>query len=1251
MYSSIKNLPNPATDRRFGIGNVLPKVPETFERSCAPGTPGGQVPKSRAHITFAAALLLCVLPVALSHAQPGLVDKEVNRSVLIKEFHANPRALALAQTRAFAMRHDMSGDRLNQFMADFAKNYDKQVSIRDTGKLPLSVNDRMFRDLTKWAIQTTIGQYVPKSEGATRILLDAAETHLENYVASDAVAFAGSYLADRRRDSIVNLEKLTDIILDTPGIRDGLIGDVGVDISKSAQEQFALHPDVANIFLARELVTGQQSNGRRLVDIATSIQNLAESDASGRAALRDELVAYLQEGFGMVNGQISADLAMLSDAQQAREAALADRIAAHVRELSDNQNVLLAYVEDQIARQAARVEAERRQAEEEARRAEVRSYFQAGAFLLNVLEPGAGDKFAIVANSSMQIADAIKAFQATESISFGSIVDLASGISNPAMAVFSLISATGPSPEQAILDQLAQLSQQIFELREEMHERFDIVDAKLDRVLLETANGFNLASQKLDVNLQAITASLQVGLDTQSLLLSETAKLGAEIRDSVLVPCIDRASTLPLPDESFIVCASHLFNNATTRVDREQISAGGLTPESLANALQNPDGRGYELMRRELAQRSGVSLPSPAVSNASWMTAANWYHDFLVRDVAQTRRAAIDTRFPSIAERGEHIEAVRTAIYDALRNYPQSLPLSTFPEPGSEYNAAVSLVASGAAMAAELQELIAAEIDGYQLRLSNLELPFGALNSDSIRMPEYRPDSLTLNSAVRGNPVAELLSQLPPYVRAAVNHDLGSFSMSVTFTSKHIESETCGFLNTQREHHYYWDNYRLSIYFDPQPLSGLAATEVVRLSFRSTGPRIDSGCGGFLPAPPQFCATPDCLTQAVQAALSSANLTPPPEDVLRQAWETHRTAVARSVLTKLQDVHFESEVRLENAYFGALVRYAFPEALAMDDGLFALAQGRVGLPSVAEYVAHIKQVQQQQASEAAGLELVWKAPDFVGAEVQALHSFFADGVLDRAVIIQSTDLGVRMANAKLDNAGDLIRLYGDSGGTDRGTAVVSTPVVDCGSVRVGQSARCSTFTVTANGGNVQFASPPVINSNSSDFDVQSGDCTADKVLEAGDSCTFGAVTFRPGTTGSHTATLQLVFVNGNGPAITLTGTGADADDDNDGGGGGGAFDVYLLLLFGLGAALRGLGPGVAFLDLRAYGSPSMTRAAGVDLRGPLTNWRLVAVRDDGVIVLGDMNDVPEAATSQMLVGPTGSEKGTLGFDRRDPGDT
>jgi endonuclease/exonuclease/phosphatase family metal-dependent hydrolase len=43
-------------------------------------------------------------------------------------------------------------------------------------------------------------------------------------------------------------------------------------------------------------------------------------------------------------------------------------------------------------------------------------------------------------------------------------------------------------------------------------------------------------------------------------------------------------------------------------------------------------------------------------------------------------------------------------------------------------------------------------------------------------------------------------------------------------------------------------------------------------------------------------------------------------------------------------------------------------------------------------------------------------------------------------------------------------------------------------------------------------------------------------------------------------------------------------------------------------------------------------------------------RERAVIVLGDLNDEPTAATTQLLLGPPGSEIGTPGFERPDQGD-
>jgi endonuclease/exonuclease/phosphatase family metal-dependent hydrolase len=49
----------------------------------------------------------------------------------------------------------------------------------------------------------------------------------------------------------------------------------------------------------------------------------------------------------------------------------------------------------------------------------------------------------------------------------------------------------------------------------------------------------------------------------------------------------------------------------------------------------------------------------------------------------------------------------------------------------------------------------------------------------------------------------------------------------------------------------------------------------------------------------------------------------------------------------------------------------------------------------------------------------------------------------------------------------------------------------------------------------------------------------------------------------------------------------------------------------------------------------------------LASGQLGASDHERVLVMGDLNDGVEAATTQILNGPTGSEIGTVGFDRAD----
>jgi predicted extracellular nuclease len=71
-----------------------------------------------------------------------------------------------------------------------------------------------------------------------------------------------------------------------------------------------------------------------------------------------------------------------------------------------------------------------------------------------------------------------------------------------------------------------------------------------------------------------------------------------------------------------------------------------------------------------------------------------------------------------------------------------------------------------------------------------------------------------------------------------------------------------------------------------------------------------------------------------------------------------------------------------------------------------------------------------------------------------------------------------------------------------------------------------------------------------------------------------------------------------------------------------------------------------------FGAYALYRRAAeaVTVRGVATDLLAGDGQNRAVIVLGDLNDEPEAATTQILHGPPGSEIGTGGFTQPDQGD-
>lgn len=69
-----------------------------------------------------------------------------------------------------------------------------------------------------------------------------------------------------------------------------------------------------------------------------------------------------------------------------------------------------------------------------------------------------------------------------------------------------------------------------------------------------------------------------------------------------------------------------------------------------------------------------------------------------------------------------------------------------------------------------------------------------------------------------------------------------------------------------------------------------------------------------------------------------------------------------------------------------------------------------------------------------------------------------------------------------------------------------------------------------------------------------------------------------------------------------------------------------------------------------FGAYALSRRAAEAVAVRAAATHRLADEGSAVVVLGDLNDEPTAATTQILLGPTGSEIGTGGFDAPDKGD-
>ena len=178
-------------------------------------------------------------------------------------------------------------------------------------------------------------------------------------------------------------------------------------------------------------------------------------------------VLAIQEDQKELLGVVTVKLALLSEEQHKK---LGD-IETKVKSIGD--------VLDEMHDTAAQRVADRTKAEEDrVRIAGMKSIVFLASTLVGFKDPDAGRAIQTISDAGFKIYEAIVAFNGFSQTGGWASAVLTGDIVGAILPVLALVIDTGPSAEEIIIEELGHLREQVSAVRQQMHERFDLVDAR-----------------------------------------------------------------------------------------------------------------------------------------------------------------------------------------------------------------------------------------------------------------------------------------------------------------------------------------------------------------------------------------------------------------------------------------------------------------------------------------------------------------------------------------------------------------------------------------------------------------------------------------------------------------------------------------------------------------------------------------------------------------------------------------------------
>lgn len=244
------------------------------------------------------------------------------------------------------------------------------------------------------------------------------------------------------------------------------------------------------------------------------------------ASIRDSAGAILQKNAGLVlpatlvqsiqpNGTALLSLDQINDIGDGGLAELnatLDEMLAVAKEIDQKQTDIVGYLNDPQKKQDAEKLAKEKAEKTAEQFKKAQSAIDAASTLMGKLDPVLAKQFKTMTSSYLEIVksvntwlEAVAGKGTLDKIFSFSTATMAGNVIGAVMNIVSLFGESQPTPEQQILEQIGKLRQQVNQLRQEMHARFDRIDAQLNVIFTTMQQRFD----QVDVQLGVINGNVR----------------------------------------------------------------------------------------------------------------------------------------------------------------------------------------------------------------------------------------------------------------------------------------------------------------------------------------------------------------------------------------------------------------------------------------------------------------------------------------------------------------------------------------------------------------------------------------------------------------------------------------------------------------------------------------------------------------------------------------------------------------------